>query len=162
MTFIKYEMPVLLVSDIAISKHFYQDLFSLKIENDFGKNIVFRDAFSIWERRRAEDIIFQGKLEIDSNPKDIKNVELYFETNDIEKIWKRINFKEIEVIHGLKEESWGQRTLRIFDPDKYVIEVAEPMDQVVLRFIKEGLIDSEIAKKTQMSIEFIKRLRNKQ
>lgn len=162
MTTIKYEMPVLLVNDIDTSKQFYQDIFSLEIENDFGENIVFRDSFSIWERTRAEEIIFRGSQVIESNPEDIKNVELYFETNNIETIWNMIKAKDIEVIHGLQEEPWGQRTLRILDPDNYIIEIAEPLDQVVLRFIKAGLTDSEVAKKTQMPIEFIKALRNKQ
>lgn len=155
-------MPVLLVNDIDTSKQFYQDIFSLEIENDFGENIVFRDSFSIWERTRAEEIIFRGSQVIESNPEDIKNVELYFETNNIETIWNMIKAKDIEVIHGLQEEPWGQRTLRILDPDNYIIEIAEPLDQVVLRFIKAGLTDSEVAKKTQMPIEFIKALRNKQ
>lgn len=155
-------MPVLLVNDIITSKQFYQDIFSLEIENDFGENIVFRDSFSIWERPRAEEIIFHGSRVIKSNPEDIKNVELYFETNNIEKIWNMIKTKDIEVIHGLQEEPWGQRTLRILDPDNYIIEIAEPLDQVVLRFIKAGLTDSEVAKKTQMPIKSIKALRNNQ
>jgi catechol 2,3-dioxygenase-like lactoylglutathione lyase family enzyme len=158
MVSVRYEMTVLFVSDVSISKDFYQNVFSLEVEHDFGENIVFKDAFSIWQRKRVEEIVFGSNQKIDNN--GIKNVELYFETAEIDKIWEKIKAKEIEIIHGLKEEPWGQRTLRFFDPDHYIIEVAEPLRNVVLRLVKEGLPDSKIAEKTQIPPETVKKIRN--
>ena len=154
MVSIQYLMPVLLVRDISVSKEFYQDLFSLEIENDFGENIVFKDSFSIWQKKRAEEIIFNSKREVNSN--GIKNLELYFESKNIKEIWKKINEKSIDIIHELKEEPWGQRTFRILDPDKFIIEVAEPLDDVILRLSKAGLTEKDISNKTQMPIEAVK------
>lgn len=158
MASIKYLMPVILVEDIAISKQFYQDIFSLEIENDFGENIVFKEAFSIWQKKRAEEIIFKSKRKIKA--KEIKSTELYFESDDIEEIWEKIKEKAVELIHGLKEEPWGQKTIRFFDPDMYIIEVAEPMEQVILRLGKQGLSEVKISNKTQMPIEIVKQIIN--
>ena len=155
MASIQYVMPVLLVKDVSVSKEFYQDVFSLELENDFGEYIEFKNSFSIWQEKRAEGIIFNSKREHD--PNNVKNVELYFQSNDIEGIWRKINEKSIEIIHGLKEEPWGQRTFRIFDPDKFMIEIAESMNDVILRLSKAGLSEKEISKKTQMSIEAVKK-----
>ena len=38
---IKFSMPVIMVDDIRRSKSFYQDLFDLEIEEDFGEYISF-------------------------------------------------------------------------------------------------------------------------
>ncbi|MBD3227875.1 MAG: hypothetical protein GF329_06775 [Candidatus Lokiarchaeota archaeon] len=88
--------------------------------------------------------------------KIIQNVELYFETNEIEELSELINEKDIEIIHGLKEENWGQRTIRIYDPDKFIIEIAEPMSNVIIRYYKSGKSLEKISKKTQMPLNTIK------
>jgi len=151
---VKFSMPVIFVEDIQISKKFYQNLFSLEVEMDFGQNIVFKEAFSIWEKKRAKEIIFQNKL-IDQEEKRYNNVELYFETLDIQSIWEKILSSKVEIIHPLKEETWGQRVFRVYDPDKFIIEVAEPMAEVVKRLSKLGLSREKISIKTQMTLETI-------
>ena len=153
---IKFQMPVLLVKDISISKKFYQEIFSLEIENDFGANIVFKNAFSIWEVNRAEEIIFKSQRIPDLNDK--KYLELYFESNKIEEISKIIQEKSIEIIHGLKEEPWGQKTIRFFDPDNFIIEIAEPIERVVSRLSNSGLSHEEISIKTQLPLENVKEI----
>lgn len=150
----KFSMPVIFVEDIQISKKFYQNLFSLEVEMDFGQNIVFKEAFSIWEKNRAKEIIFQNKL-IDQEEKRYNNVELYFETLDIQSIWEKILSSKVEIIHPIKEEAWGQRAFRVYDPDKFIIEVAEPMAEVVKRLSKLGLSRENISIKTQMALETI-------
>ena len=150
---IKYSMPVLLVKNISVSKKFYQDLFSLEIENDFGENIVFKNAFSIWQKNYAEKIIFNS---IRKNSFDgTNNLELYFETNEIDEVWEKIEKRSINLIHGLKEESWGQRTIRFYDPDKFIIEIAEPIEYVILRLYKAGLSEKELSKKMQVPLSTV-------
>lgn len=145
-----FRMPVIFVKDVSISKNFYQKIFSLEIEYDFGENVQFKDSISIWERNRAGKIIFGSKPL--KSMEEIKNIELYFESSNIDAFWNKIKDQDIELIHGLKEEPWGQRTIRIFDPDKFIIEIAEPPDQVVLRLAKKGLSEKEIANKSQLPL----------
>ena len=150
---IKYSMPVLLVKNISVSKKFYQDIFSLEIENDFGENVVFKNAFSIWQKNYAEKIIFNSKRK--NSFDETNNLELYFETKEIDKVWEKIDKRSIDIIHGLKEESWGQRTLRFYDPDKFIIEIAEPIEFVILRLYKAGLSEKELSKKTQIPLSTV-------
>lgn len=150
-------MPVIFVSDIVASKKFYQDIFALEVIHDFGENIVFKNSISLWQKKRAEEIIY-GSLESNRFERKIKSVELYFETEDIEAVHNLLKEKEIEMIHELKEEIWGQRTLRFYDPDKFIIEVAEPMENVVLRFSESGMSNDEVSKKTQMPLEIVKKI----
>lgn len=119
-----FSMPVIFVNNIATSKKFYQDIFSLEIEHDFGENVVFKNSISLWQKKRAEEIIY-GSVKQSRFNGSIKAVELYFETEDIEAIFDLLKEKRIEMIHGLKEEIWGQRTLRVYDPDKFIRPVAK-------------------------------------
>lgn len=151
-----FKMPVLFVDDITVSKQFYQNLFNLTIEHDFGENIVFKDGFSLWQWKRAEHIIFSASRH--SPASTDKTVELYFETEDIQELWQHIKESGIEVIHGLKAEAWGQRTCRIYDPDGYIVEIAEPMDAVVQRLAATGMQSAAIARKTQLSENAVQRI----
>jgi predicted enzyme related to lactoylglutathione lyase len=153
---INFSMPVFFVEDIEASKNFYLDIFDLEIEMDFGENIVFKKAFSIWQKARAEKIIFQKEKETQIK-KDYNDAELYFETKDIKSIWEKVIVSKIEIIHPIKEEQWGQRVFRIYDPDRFIIEVAEPMSEVIKRFHLLGLSDENISIKTQMPLELVKK-----
>jgi hypothetical protein len=153
---IKFTMPVIFVQDIKISRLFYEKYFSLEIEYDFKENIVFKNAFSLWQKETAEQIIFDKTKKYSLNR--IGPVELYFETNNINKTWDFLNNKDINIIHELKEASWGQRTFRLFDPDNNIIEVAEKMSNVARRYNRMGYAIEAISKKTQMPIEDIQRI----
>jgi catechol 2,3-dioxygenase-like lactoylglutathione lyase family enzyme len=148
-------MPVLFVGDIKRSKDFYQKLFDLTVKHDFGENIVFHQDLSLWEEERAKQIIFQHEKQTEGKVSQ-KHVELYFESSDIEKTWGMFQTEHVEIIHGLKEELWGQRTIRIYDPDGYIIEVAEPMEMVIKRFhMTTDMRVDEISKKTQFPLSEI-------
>jgi hypothetical protein len=60
------------------------------------------------------------------------------------------------------EHSWGQRAFRVYDPDDYIIEFAESMENVVLRLYNQDLGVEEIAKKSMMPMVFIKLVLEKQ
>jgi len=157
MTEIYFSMPVIFVEDIEVSREFYQNIFSLEVEADFGENVVFKKAFSIWQETRANKIIFDKNI-ISERKEVNNNVELYFETIDIESIWEKISSSKVEVIHPVKEEPWGQRVLRFYDPDKFIIEVAEPMSEVIKRFHRLGMSKKDISIKTQMPLKAVEKI----
>ena len=57
----------------------------------------------------------------------------------------------IEFVNPIMEHSWGQRVVRLYDPDGHMIEVGESMDYVVRRFLASGMSVEEAAAKTQMA-----------
>ncbi len=156
MTKVTYSMPVLLVSNIELSTRFYQDLFGLEIEHDFGENVVFSGAFSLWQRDYARQIIHGGTRE--GAPGCAGEVmELYFESEDIEAFWDDLCSRDgLEIVHELREEPWAQRTVRFLDPDGFVLEVAEPMRSVVRRLHRQGVSLAGIQERTHMTGETIK------
>ncbi|MFW9989726.1 MAG: VOC family protein [Candidatus Odinarchaeota archaeon] len=151
---LKFESTVFFVNDIESSKYFYNIILGQKIMMDFGRNVGFEGGFAIWEKNYALNTIFSKEA------KNIKvgmnNFEIYFECAEIEKIFKKLKKQEIQIIHPIIEHPWGQRAFRIYDPDDHIIEIAEPMSEVVVRLHVEGKTIEEIAQKSLMPIEFIK------
>jgi hypothetical protein len=121
---------------------------------DFGKNVGFEGGLAIWERNYALDLIFQEKtpdIEVGAN-----NAEIYFESDDIDELYRRLKEEKITFIHSIREQPWNQRSFRAYDPDNHIVEFAESMESVVKRLYVEGLTLIEIAKKSMMPMEFIK------
>ena len=59
-------------------------------------------------------------------------------------------------IHEIKEYSWGQRDIRIYDPDKHIVEIAEDIGVVIKRFAAQGMTLEEVAERTMFPIEVVK------
>ena len=152
----KFESAVFFVSDVERSKNFYVNILDQKIIMDFGRNVGFEGGFSIWEADYALNTIFA------ENAKDHKigknNSEIYFEIENLDEFFDKLKKKSVEVIHNIREHPWGQRAFRFYDPDNHIIEIGEPMHNVVIRMYKEGMSIEEIKKKSLMPIEFIKQI----
>lgn len=147
----------LFVKDIEISKNFYSTILQQKIQLDFGKNVIYESGFTIWEINDAH--IIPQTLGTDKiRDKSVNRFELYFETETISEIYAELKSKNIRFLHELHEESWGQQTIRFFDPDNHLIEVGESMKQFVTRFYEQGLTVEQVSAKTHVPKEEVIRL----
>ncbi|MCL1905817.1 MAG: glyoxalase [Clostridiales bacterium] len=145
----KYIGAVISVSDINLSKKFYQDIFGLEIYQDYGKNISFTCGLSLQEDFGRLVNILKEKV-----PKEANNVELYFEEEDFDGFLHKLRqYPEIHYLHDVMEQTWGQRTIRFYDIDGHIIEVGESMKMVVKRFLDSGLSLAETSKRMDVSIK---------
>lgn len=151
----KFICSLIVVDDMEISKNFYQNVLNQKVKYDFGENVIFEGDFSIHLKSHF------GKL-IGLSPDDIiqksHNSELYFEDDDLDSLLAKLEESGVvEYIHGIKEQPWGQRVIRFYDPDMHIIEVGESMESVARRFLSEGFSVEETAKRISMPEEFVER-----
>jgi catechol 2,3-dioxygenase-like lactoylglutathione lyase family enzyme len=147
----------LFVKDIEISKDFYCNTLKLEIDLDFGKNVIFKAGFTIWEIQNNH--IIASTLGYERVNNDLYNrFELYYETENLPEIFNYLNSQEIKFLHEIHEEPWGQQTIRFFDPDNHLIEIGESMGQFVNRFYKQGMTLEQINRKTSIPIDEIRRL----
>lgn len=147
----------LFVKDIEVSRHFYCTILGLPVELDFGKNIIMKAGFAIWEIQASHIIPSRLGLENISNPSS-NRFELYFETENLPDVWQTLKRNHIRFLHEIHEEPWGQQTIRFFDPDNHLIEVGESMRQFVGRFYQQGLSLEEVSRRTSVPVKEIKRL----
>jgi len=156
---LKNSSTALFVRDIGISKHFYLDILGLSIDLDFGKNVIFKNGFAIWEIQNTH--IIPSKLGINKiSDNSVNRFELYFETENLGEIYLKLKNKNVRFLHEIHEEPWGQQTIRFFDPDNHLIEIGESMKQFVGRFFRQGFTIETINKRTGVPIEEIKKLIN--
>lgn len=144
----KLKNILFVVNDIEKSKAFYRELFGLQVVTDFGENVILTEGLVLQEKKLWET--FVGKeVHIGGN-----DAELYFEENNIDAFLERLEKSrfDIEYLNKCKEHSWGQRVIRLYDPDKHVIEIGESMEYVARRFLKMGMTPEEVAEKTQLSV----------
>jgi catechol 2,3-dioxygenase-like lactoylglutathione lyase family enzyme len=149
----------LFVKDIKISKEFYHNLLGLAIDLDFGKNVIFKAGFTLWEIQSNHIIpttLGMGQI---SSPAS-NRFELYFETEDLPAIFETLKNKGVKFLHQIHEERWGQRTIRFFDPDNHLLEIGESMWLFVHRFYDQGLTPEQISMRTSVPVEEVLRLIN--
>lgn len=145
---------LIVVEDIEISKRFYKELFGLEVVADFGKNVVLTEGLALQQRKLWETFI-DKKIIRGGN-----DAELYFEENHIDAFLERLDNStfDIEYLNRCKEHDWGQRVIRLYDPDRHVIEVGEEMEYVARRFLKQGMTAEQTAKKTQLPLSQVEAL----
>ena len=150
----KYQGVCIAVKDVNVSKKFYQDLFGLKIFQDYGLNISFGGLSLQQEFDWLLDIPRESVLQ------KSHNMELYFEEDKFDDfIVKLEQCHDIKYIgNGVKESGWGQRSIRFYDPDHHIIEVGEDMKMVVKRFLDSGMSMEETSKRMNVSVSGLESL----
>lgn len=151
-----YKSCVLFVENVARSKAFYCQLLGQEIEEDFNRYVGFKGGFGIWDGSYALELIDRKKA--DCPRFGAENGELYFETADLDSVIRKLKSRDVCFIHDVMEHAWGQRGVRIADPDGHIIEISEPMEAVVRRLHEQGMDFPAIAKKTQFSIEAVREI----
>ena len=148
----KFTCPLIAISDLEASKKFYQEVLGQKIVLDFGWNVTFSGGFAI-------QLNFAQLLSIDKETvmKKSHNFELYFEEDDFDAFIEHLKkFDDIEYVHQPKKYEWQQRVVRIYDPDKHIIEIGESMAVIAKRYLNQGLSIEETANIIQHPIEFVR------
>ncbi|WP_440946324.1 glyoxalase/bleomycin resistance/dioxygenase family protein [Methanosarcina sp. T3] len=156
----KFICPLIAVNNMEISRNFYEKVLDQKVQYDFGENVSFEGGFAIHLKSHFSDLINIDKNDIVQKS---NNSEMYFEEDDLDSFLQKLkDIDSIEYVHGLKEQPWGQRVIRFYDPDMHIIEVGEPMESVVKRLLSEGLSVEETVKRTSMPEEFVRQFYNSQ
>ena len=154
---IQFQSSALFVRDIQASRRFYEELLGQEVEMDFGANVGYKGGFAIWQVDSAFEMIFERPADAEARL-GCDNFELYFESPDLDIVWTRLSSQEVEVVHPLREQPWGQRVIRFFDPDGHIVEIGEPMPIVIARFLAQGMTAEAVAERTLMPLEFVQQV----
>lgn len=149
----KYKSTLLMVKDLQRSLSFYQKVLGLQKTADFGDNVTLTGDISLqaeeswldFIERKPSDLTYGGNVS-----------ELYFETEDYDAFLTTL--EDMDLVHPPIEHRWGQRAVRLYDPDRHVIGVAEPLKAVAHRFQNTGLTEEGVAKRMDVPPELVRRL----
>ncbi len=151
---INFVSSVLFVKDVDVSRKFYEGKLRQEVELDHGECVVFKAGFSIWLKDYAHNLIFKGRHDVLEG----HGVELYFETNNIKATRDRLIEAGAGLVHDIEEQPWGQRVFRAYDPDGNIIELAEPMEIVIKRYLAQGSSIEDTVRRTSMPLDIVRQV----
>jgi catechol 2,3-dioxygenase-like lactoylglutathione lyase family enzyme len=150
----KFSSSLIVVTNMEKAKRFYNEVLGLGVIVDFGANVTLTGGIALQTKdtwlnlinKKDSEIVFGGNV-----------TELYFEEDDFDGFIRKINdIVDINFVHPMVEHSWGQRVVRLYDPDKHIIEVGENIIMVVKRFLNNGLSIEETAIRMDVSVDYVK------
>ena len=148
----KFACALITVTDMKISRNFYENVLQQTVVADYGQNVSF-GGFAIHLQPHFKMLIDNKEIVAGGN-----NFELYFEYDNVEQIVEKLKVEKVEFVHELREQPWKQRVVKFYDPDKNIIEIGETMEHLTLRLYKQGNSLDEISKMTGLDIEFIENI----
>ena len=152
----KYTCTVIAVANIKTARKFYEDLFDLKLYQDYGINILFTCGLSLQQEFNWLINLPKDKVLNNSN-----NIELCFEEENFDGFLKKLKkYPNIKYLGDVIEHDWGQRVIRFYDLDGHIIEVGEDIKMVIKRFLNSGMSMEAISLKMDASIEDLTKLLN--
>lgn len=149
----KFMGPIILVENLERSRDFYEKILKQKVVYDFGVNVSFENGLAIHLRTHFEEVHkMKDSHKIIYGP---NNMELNFETKELDDIYSYLKLRKVEFIHEMQEAPWGQRGITFYDPDMHIVSIGEAMEGVVKRLYSQGLTVDEVILKTAMPKEFV-------
>lgn len=61
----------------------------------------------------------------------------------------------MNLVHPVYEHRWGQRVVRMYDPDHHIIEVGENIASVCQRFLESGMTKEQVAIRMDVSLAYV-------
>lgn len=145
----KFKNVLIVVNDIELSKKFYKELFGLRVISDFGENVILSEGLVLQEKKMWEKLIHK-ETHMGGN-----DGELYFEESYLDVFLEKLENSvfQIRYVNPLSEHDWGQRVIRIYDPDDHIIEISESLLFVARRLLNAGMSLEKVSLKTGMPME---------
>lgn len=119
---IRYRHSIALVRDMEESKHFYRDILGLTIVQDFDTFVLFQEDFAI---HRADLFYEYINKPYHGEKMGRDNVDFYFTTTELSKVRDKLKESQVEFIHDIKQMAWGEKVIRIYDPDGHILEIGD-------------------------------------
>ncbi|WNX86659.1 glyoxalase/bleomycin resistance/dioxygenase family protein [Agathobaculum sp. NTUH-O15-33] len=151
----RYELPLLAVRDVEVSKRFYEELFDQQVTLDLGRNVTLSGGFAL-----QQDFDWLVGIPKSTILHQSNNMELYFEVDDFDAFLDRLtSHPDVDLVHPAKKYEWQQRVVRLYDPDWHMIEVGESMAVIARRYLDEGHSVEQTAEIIQHPVEFVENCR---
>ncbi len=149
----KWKNTLLVVTDLEKAKKFYQNVLGLRVILDFGANVTLTGGICLQTKESWVKLI-------QTKPENIRfgsnDTELYFEEDNFDQFLSKLQqIPDIIYLHSVLENGWGQRVVRFYDPDYYIIEVGESLKMVCQRFYQSGMPKEEIVQRMDVPSKFV-------
>jgi catechol 2,3-dioxygenase-like lactoylglutathione lyase family enzyme len=144
---IRFHSTVLITQRMDEMQRFYCGLLGQRVRFDFGNCITLECALTLWQPQ--EDYVISRALGADRLNAGNGSMEICFEIDDnLTAEADRIKAGGATLLHDIEEETWGQRTVRFYDPDGNIVELGESIPCFCRRLYNSGMSAAEVSQKT--------------
>ncbi len=119
---IRFRHAIVFTKDISRSKSFYHELLGQAIEQDFDTVVLLQGGLAL---HKAEVFYEYLNTPYHGEAMGRDNLDLYFTTKDLEETEKRLIDAGACFIHRIRLCPWGERVLRVRDPDGHIVEIGD-------------------------------------
>jgi len=154
---LQYNGTVLFVKDMPASRRFYEELLAQKVKMESEGYVVYESSLCLWSGDLARLSIYQRPSQT-GNALGSDCFEVFFDCDDPDEQWQRMNTAGVKPIHPVLEMPWGQRVLRVYDPEGYRVEIGAPVPVFIGRFLRQGLSIEETARRTFTPVEIVRQI----
>lgn len=151
-----FHSSVVFCNDLQKQREFYEKFLGQTVKQDLGGCLVFNSGFTLWQLH--ENYPISRELGYTYEPIGNRNLELCFETEQIEDAVEKVLLADLRILHNLEEEEWGQYTIRFYDPEGNLVEIGESLRSMVLRMKNEGMKIAGITEKTGLPKSMVENL----
>ena len=117
---------IVFVQNIKVSKHFYEKIIGLKVEQEYETIVFFENHFVIHDAAAIFSTVYGQKL-LTNKKQGQNNLLIYFETDNIHASYQDMVNNEVQIIHPVVKQEWRQLVFRFYDPDHHIVEIGEAM-----------------------------------
>jgi catechol 2,3-dioxygenase-like lactoylglutathione lyase family enzyme len=141
-------------------REFYTRTLGFKVTDDFGACIVLDCGLSLWQPADGHPVRACGGEDGREEDRGFP-FELCFEADTVEEfesLAESLQRTGLPILHEVQTERWGQRTLRIQDPDGNLIEWGESIPCFVRRIYAASRNAADVASATGVALEKVQEL----
>ena len=147
--------PRLAVRDLRRSLAFYREVLGLEIVRDGGALVELTGGLALQTRDSWASLLETSPAEI---PLGGCCGGVLLEAEDFDAFLTALaRHPEVELVHPVRESRRGQRVARLYDPDRHILEVEEPLAKVARRFFDSGLNTEGVARRMDVPVETVQR-----
>ena len=150
---IRFDSAVLVTEKLEEMKQFYTGALGQRVRFDFGNCVALECGLTLWALKDEYPITRALGARYHETPN--RNLEICFDTDDFALEAKRIKALDIALLHDVSEETWGQMTIRFYDPDHNIVELGESMRCFSRRLHAQGLDVTAVAEKTGIPLSTV-------
>jgi catechol 2,3-dioxygenase-like lactoylglutathione lyase family enzyme len=121
--------PVLFITDLERSKHFYCDILTFRVlfedENSAGLQ-VGDDMIMLLDPVASKDLLVGGAT---GSPKGRAPMGVYnLFVDDVDAWYDRLSAAGVDFLLDPRDRAWGRRTAHFSDPDGFVWEISKEIE----------------------------------
>lgn len=143
--------PLLAVRDMERSLAFYESVLGLRVVLDFGANKTLTGGLCLQTLESWKEFIGTETVSFGGG-----DAEVYFEEERFDEFVRKLETLDVRYVHPVREHAWGQRVVRLYDPDRHILEVGESMAAVCRRFLDSGMTPEQTAVRMDIPVDYVR------